>query len=104
MPTVDSFNNANQWAAQQDFAGQASSWAQDALKSITGEFTDMFGLRSLSDRGIDSAFTAARQASEIKVADTVNFYGVNDPNAIADANARMLRDRMNPVTNTYRNG
>ena len=50
---------ANAWAADQDFGTQASDWGTDAAKEIVGQFTDPFGLSSLSDRAIDDLRTAA---------------------------------------------
>ncbi|MGV9742874.1 hypothetical protein [Nocardia farcinica] len=91
---------ANAWAAQQDWAGQAQNWAVDALKSIIGEAADPFGLKPLTDMGIDRGVQALQS---IKVADTMNFYGM-DPQKVADETGRMLRDRMTPVAETYRAG
>ncbi|WP_280246751.1 phage tail protein [Nocardia abscessus] len=102
-PAPTGIDAANQWAASQDFAGQFQSWGISALKSIIGEAADPFGLKSLSDMGIDQAVTAVTRATELKVADTMNFYGY-DPQKIADETGRMLRDRMTPVAETYRAG
>ncbi|MBF6298212.1 hypothetical protein IU459_11740 [Nocardia amamiensis] len=102
-PAPTGIDAANQWAAQQDFAGQFQAWGISALKSIIGEGADLFGLKSLTDMGIDQAVTAVTRANEIKVADTMIFNGY-DPQKIADETGRMLRDRMTPVAETYRAG
>ncbi|MGW4718255.1 phage tail protein [Nocardia sp. NPDC004260] len=101
-PAPTGIDAANQWAAQQDFAGQFQAWGISALKSIIGEAADPFGLKSLTDMGIDRAVTAV-QAQTVKVADTMNFFGY-DASKIADETGRMLRDRMTPVAETYRGG
>ncbi|MFE2994995.1 hypothetical protein ACFXG4_08290 [Nocardia sp. NPDC059246] len=90
---------ANEWASKQDFAGKFQAVGVDALKSIVGEFSDNFGLKSLTDKGIDQAVTAAKN---FKLADTINYYGM-DPQKVADETEKML-GRTTAISDTYRNG
>ncbi|WP_282775869.1 hypothetical protein [Nocardia sp. CC201C] len=91
---------ANRWAEQQNFGEKFQNWGIEALKEIVGEFADPFGLTPLTDMGIDRGVEALRS---VKVAEVMNFYGY-DPQKIADETGRMLSDRMNPVSETYRAG
>jgi len=100
---------ANAWAADQDFGTQAKNWGADAAKEIIGQFTDPFGLSSLSDRAIDDLRTAAealeaaqRQQQGANV--TVNVNGTDNPNAVGAAVVDQIEERMSPVTTRYRNG
>ena len=100
---------ANAWAADQDFGTQAKNWGADAAKEIVGQFTDPFGLSSLSDRAIDDLRTAAealeatqRQQQGAQV--TVNVNGAGNPNAVRAAVVDQIEERMSPVTTRYRNG
>ncbi|MRH85992.1 hypothetical protein GFY24_00680 [Nocardia sp. SYP-A9097] len=90
---------ANTWAAGQDFPGKFQTWGVDALKSVVGEFSDMFGLKSLTDKGIDNGVEAIKN---LKLADTMNFYGM-DPQKVADETSKML-NRLSPISETYRAG
>lgn len=90
---------ANKWLAKQNYGDQFQAVGVSALKEITGEFTDLFGLKSLSDSGIDKG---VEQLKTLKLADTVNFYGM-DPQAVATETEKMLT-RLSPVSSTYRAG
>lgn len=90
---------ANRWAASQDWAGKFQDWGIGALKSIVGEVSDPFGLKSLTDQGIDRGAEAIRQQVNL----TQNFYGY-DPAQVAKETERTLGSRMTPVSETYRAG
>ena len=51
-------DRANLWLRdnQKDLNSSFRSWGRDALKEITGQFTEPVGLNGLSDKGIDLAF------------------------------------------------
>lgn len=105
---------ANEWASQQDFAGQARSWGQDALKEIFGQFTEPFGLKPLSDMGVDrvaadmrtaaEALAAARAGGEQPLVGTVNVTGGNNPVDTANAVVAAIGERLTPALARYRNG
>ncbi|MGY4103410.1 hypothetical protein ACW2Q0_28185 [Nocardia sp. R16R-3T] len=90
---------ANRWAASQDWATKFQDWGIGALKSIVGEVSDPFGLKSLTDQGIDRGAEAIRQQVNL----TQNFYGY-DPAQVAKETERTLGSRMTPVSETYRAG
>jgi hypothetical protein len=90
---------ANEWIAKQDYGTQFQAVGVDALKSVVGEFSDLFGLKSLTDMGIDKGVEAVKS---LKLADTMNFYGM-DPQKVADQTQQML-NRLSPVSDTYRAG
>lgn len=99
---------ANAWAAEQDFGKQASDWGTNAAKEIVGQFTDPFGVQSLSDRAIDDLRTAAEALAAAQAQQganvTVNVNGAGDPNAVGAAVVDQIAERMAPVATRYRNG
>lgn len=100
---------ANRWAADQDFPAQARDWAADALKEIFGQFTDPFGLKPLSDAGVDQIKTAAEAlaAANAQPQPVVGQMIVNgNGNALETAQTvvGLIEERMTPVTGRYRNG
>lgn len=93
------FDAANRWLGQQDLAGQFQKWTVDALKSIAGEGADIFGLKGLTDMGIDRG---AQLLAPINIEQ--NFYGNYDAQRVATETERALGSRMTPVSETYRAG
>lgn len=102
---------ANKWAAQQDFGGQARDWAFGALGEIFGQFTEPFGVKSLSDKAVEDLKTAAQALAEARagaggqpLVGVMNVNGAGDPQATAAAVVDSLAERMGAVTGRYRNG
>lgn len=103
--TTFSKDNQDAWARNQQ--SEWTDWSKNALKEISGQFTEPLGLNSYSDREIDrlyqvaadaaaqaAANVAAQQAAgnDGKIADTVNFVGM-DPQKVTDEINRDLQAR-----------
>ena len=99
---------ANAWAADQDFGKQAADWGTGAAQEILGQFTDPFGLKSVSDRAIEDlrtaaeALAAARQQQGANV--TVNVNGAGNAQDVGAAVVDQIEERMAPANVRYRNG
>jgi hypothetical protein len=101
---------ANDWAAKQDFPKQAQDWAAGALKEIFGQVSEPFGVKNLSDKAVDDlktaaqALAAARATNPAPVVGVMNINGAGDPQAVGAAVIDSLGERMNAVTERFRNG
>lgn len=110
------FNGANKWLSEQDYGSQFQTIGIDALKETLGGFTDLVGLKSVSDDLIDQAVTAAKtevakwqsqqtttQVIEApnKIADTMIFNGM-DADKVIEEQERAAAQAMTPSNGRYR--
>lgn len=108
------FDGANKWASEQDFAGQFSQIGIDAVKETLGGFTDLVGLKSVSDDLIDQAVSAVKEeitkmqsqstttvVEPNKMADTMIF-NVTDEQKIVEELQRASEQSMTPSNGRYR--
>lgn len=111
------WQGANEWAANQKFEDQFRDWGREAIKEVGSDALSPLGLGGEFSRQIDNIFNmaaeaAAKAAAEAaiansgindgKIADEVNFYGM-DPQKVTEEINRDLAARGN-YTSRYRNG